>query len=68
MAKFKESEIELSNGTSFKIKHNMTLYGPVNSLQAAFDCWIVRTSEYTAESFVEYINSKGMYKAEVISQ
>lgn len=66
MAKFKESEIELSNGTSFKIRHNLAIDGPVNSLQAAFDNWIVRTNEYTAESFVNYINSKGVHKAEVV--
>ena len=30
---------------------------------AALDNWLARTEEYTAKSFVDYINSKGMHKA-----
>lgn len=58
-----ESHFELSNGTKFSIVHNIEGKGNINSITAAFDCWIARTNEYTAESFIKYINSKNVYQA-----
>jgi hypothetical protein len=58
MSKWNETFYELSNGTKFSIVHNLPMKGNINSIQAAFDNWLVRTDDHTAESFVEYINSK----------
>lgn len=60
-----ETSIKLDNGVFFKIRHNMPIMGNINSIEAALASWEARTDEYTVESFVNYINSKGLYKAEV---
>jgi hypothetical protein len=43
---------------TFIVYTNMPLKGNINSLHAAFDSWVLRTTTYTAESFVEYVRSK----------
>lgn len=53
----KEVEIALSDGTSFFI---MTDLGDM--LEAALINWEARTTVYTAESFCNYVNSKGLHK------
>lgn len=52
-----EYHFELSNGTKFSIVSNAPDTQGV-SPNAAFQNWIVRTSNYTVESFVEYMMSK----------
>lgn len=52
----------------FTIIHNIHGRGNVNSIDAALDNWLVRTDEYTPESFVDYINSKDIYEAYTINQ
>lgn len=53
------SEMKLSNGITITIVHDFKqLDGPVNSFQAAFDNWLMRTEDYTAESFVNYVRGK----------
>ena len=47
-----------------KIYHNIPDDGSnINTPHAALDAWLARTSEFTDESFVNYINSKGIYRA-----
>lgn len=48
-----ESEFELSNGTRFKIVHNIP-----KEINAALENWLARTSVFTADSFCRYINEK----------
>ena len=62
--KFIPAKVSLSNGVKFTIYVTIDkANGPVNTLEAALDNWLARTEEYTAKSFVDYINSKGMHKA-----
>lgn len=65
--KFTRSTIELSNGEGFEIMHNIP-EGDINGLQGAIDNWLVRTDEYTPESFCKYVNSKGLHKAYTVEQ
>jgi len=59
VTKLNKSKIELSNGVTFTIVHNFkNMYGNINSFDAAFQSWLVRTEVYTADSFVEYVKSK----------
>jgi hypothetical protein len=51
-----EAHIKLSNGTVFKIYHNLP-----EMLSAAAQNWIARTNIYTDKSLCDYINSKGIY-------
>jgi hypothetical protein len=51
---FNESEVQLSDGSSFKVYHNLTEW----ELEAALVNWQVRTDQFTASSFCGYINSK----------
>jgi len=44
---------ELSNGKKFDVYHNLG-----DQVQNAFDQWVIRTSEYTVESFCQFINEK----------
>jgi len=37
-----------------------------DAAQAALHNWMVRTKEFTAESFCKYINSKGIYQAKPV--
>ena len=64
------TKIDLSNGLSFIIKHNLPIKGSVDTLESALDCWLARTKKITGKSFVDYINSKkeiSGYKAELIN-
>jgi hypothetical protein len=58
-----ETFFELSDGKKFSIVHNIERQGNINSIQAAFDNWIIRTTKYTEKSLIDYINSKGVHKA-----
>ena len=62
-----EAEIEFElggNKIAFKIYHNISqVEGPIDTLDAALDCWLARTVKFSAESFVAYINSKGIHQA-----
>lgn len=50
---------ELSNGVKFSIINDFeNIDGPVNSIDAAFQNWIARTEDFSAESFVAYIKKK----------
>ena len=54
-----KTTVELSNGDKIIIVHNFsTLEGNINSFDAAFQSWLVRTKVYTADSFVDYVKSK----------
>jgi len=54
-----ETEVELSNGVKFTVVHDFeNMEGPVNSFDAAFQSWLARTTEYTAESFVRYVKTR----------
>ena len=56
--KLNKTEINLSNGTSFVIVHDLPMKGAVGSFDAALDNWLARTKEYTADSFVNYVKCK----------
>ncbi len=59
VTKLNKSKIELSNGVIFTIVHNFkNMTGNINSFDAAFQSWLVRTKVYTADSFVDYVKSK----------
>lgn len=58
MSKWYEIFFELSNGTKFSVVHNIAGKGNINTITAAFNCWLVRTDEYTQQSFIDYVNSK----------
>ena len=59
VTKLNKSKVELSNGTIFTIVHNFKkMKGSVNSFDAAFQNWLIRTDNYTANSFVDYVLSK----------
>jgi hypothetical protein len=61
---FKLSTVELSNGTIFQLVHNIEkTHGSINSVEAAIIAWCARTKVFTQESFIEYINSKGVHEA-----
>lgn len=47
----------------FKIYHNIPGEGNINTAYTALDNWLARTQDHTEQSFVAYINSKGIYKA-----
>ena len=49
-----ESTIRLSNGTKFTLVHNLS----GQEINAALECWLARTKQYTKKSFIRYINSK----------
>jgi hypothetical protein len=51
--KFFETEIRLSDGSSFTIVHNLP-----EEIEAAAINWQFRTDEYTAQSLCDYINGK----------
>lgn len=63
MENWYESDIELSTGETISIVHNIESEGNINSFQSALDSWLARTDDYTADSFCNYINSKGIHKA-----
>ena len=54
---FTKSELELTNLSTITVIHNLPLEGP-NNIQDAFWVWSAKTSEFTAESFCNYINEK----------
>ena len=56
--KLTETTLRLSNGVEFTIVHNFPMSGPVNTFEAAYTNWLMRTDDYTAESFVAYVKSK----------
>jgi len=57
--KYNSYTINLSDKTSFQVITNIPdNKSGINSLEAALDCWLARTKEYTDVSFVTYINSK----------
>lgn len=62
MGTFKETEFELSINKKkwrFKIIHDMPeIFGL--SINDAFENWLVRTDDYTPESFKAYIDSKNI--------
>ncbi len=59
VSKLNQTELALSNGVKFTIVHDFkNMDGPVNSFDAAFQNWLSRTDEYTAESFIEYVKDK----------
>jgi hypothetical protein len=37
-----------------------------DAAESALHCWMARTTEFTAESFCKYINSKGLHKAKPV--
>lgn len=51
-------EVKLNNGTSFDIWHTLPLEGNVNTFYAALENWEARTTEFTQQSLIDYINSK----------
>lgn len=57
------SVVNLSNGNQIVIIHDLPMKGNVNTFNAAMECWITRTNKYTAQSLVDYINSKGVHFA-----
>lgn len=56
---FFEYHFELSNGTKFSVVSNLPKDFGLN-IEDAFQNWLYRTSDFTAESFVEYVNSKNL--------
>lgn len=59
---------EGNNLVEFSIIHNIPHSGDINGFNGALQNWIIRTEVYTAESFVDYINSKHVYKAYTVEQ
>lgn len=58
-AEYTRTELEIPHGIEEKIViyHDLPeIFG--SSLECAFDLWLIRTTTYTAKSFVDYINSK----------
>ncbi len=53
--KLKDSPIEF-NGVTLTITHDFE-HGAVNSFDAAFQNWLVRTDELTPESFIRYVKN-----------
>lgn len=53
-------EIKHEDGTTtrFTIIHDMNLHGAVGSFDAAMQNWLARTTEFTAESFCNYVSEK----------
>lgn len=41
----------------------MPVEGNINTINAALDNWLARTKVFTQKSFINYINSKGVYIA-----
>jgi len=59
ITKLNQTAIELSNGVKFTIVHDFPkMEGSVNSFDAAFQSWLARTDEYTAEDFVDYVKDR----------
>lgn len=59
ITKLNKTDVELSNGTKFTIVNDFKyMEGAINSFSAAFDNWLARTNDYTAESFVKYVKGK----------
>lgn len=52
----KKSEILLSTGARFIVEHNLEDLGL--SIESALNNWLARTTEFTPDSFCEYIKSK----------
>ena len=62
VTKLNQTNVELSNGISFVIVHNFEkMEGNHNSFNAALNSWLARTSDYTADSFIEYVKNKNEY-------
>lgn len=59
---------EGNNLVKFSIIHNIPHSGDINGFNGALQNWLMRTDVYTAESFVDYINSKNVYKAYTVEQ
>jgi len=51
----------------FNIIHNLSVQ-PGANIRGALDNWLARTNKYTAKSFCNYINSKGVHTAMTESQ
>lgn len=68
--KFQWAQAEVVIGSkAFIIIHSLTDdEGTINTLNAALQNWIFRTNEYSAASFVDYINSKGEVRAYTVQQ
>ncbi len=59
VTRLNKTDIELPNGTKFIIVNDFeNMEGAVNSFDAALQNWLMRTNEYTPESFVKYVKSK----------
>ncbi len=57
--KWKCTTIDIVEGQKpFEIWHTLPTRGNVNTIEAAVDNWQARTSEYTQQSLIDYINSK----------
>lgn len=59
MATLNKTDVELSDGTKFTIVNDFeNMEGALGSFDAAFQNWLVRTDDFTAESFILYVKSK----------
>lgn len=54
----REDDPSFKKTVTIMIVHNIPLPGNINSIHAAVDNWLVRTSKFTDQSLVNYINSK----------
>ncbi len=54
VSRFNKTTVELSNGDSFIIVNQMN----DNDFDIALNSWLVRTDDYTPESFVWYVKDK----------
>lgn len=50
--------LAISNGVSFTIVHDFPNMSGINSFDSAYQNWMSRTDDYTAESFIAYVKSK----------
>jgi hypothetical protein len=57
ITKLNKTLVELSNGDSFTIVHDLKMNG-INSFDAALQNWLARTDDYSPESFIGYVKSK----------
>lgn len=57
-----------NKNVKFSIVHNIPNSRNINSIDAALENWLMRTDDFTDESFVDYINSKDVYKAFTMEQ
>lgn len=58
VTKINKTEVKLSNGVTFTIMHDLKMTGSAHSFNAAFDSWLARTEDYTADSFCTHVKSK----------